>query len=115
MTEQQHVGITQQLLDTLLDMGLDSQAHHSKLRSKAKAQTGFIATGEALVDLRKKLQARADERRGGRKHPGYVARRKFTLLGLDYVPGDPVSMDKVRPHTRMLLIKRRMIVAGGAD
>jgi hypothetical protein len=113
MTEQ--VGITVDLLDKLLDLGLGAETHHKTLQSRAKAYNGFVASGQELKNLRRLLGVRAEERNTRVEGPAYVAGRRFTLLGKDYVPGDQVDMEGVKPSLHKLLVQQRKIIVGGAD
>ena len=89
-------------LDQILGLGLDHTTHQSTLRKAAREVIGRKFVGDAYHSLVQALQCREAERRTA--STGYVATRKLTLLGEDYLPGDPVPMDRMKPNLRRLLI-----------
>ena len=96
-------------LDQILDLGLDHTTHQATLRKAAREVMGRKFVGDAYRELYKALERREAERQTART--GYVAVRRMTLLGQDYLPGDPVPMDRMRPNLRRLLITSRKIRA----
>lgn len=105
--------IAAEQLDQILDLGLDHNTHQSTLRKAARDVTGQKFVGDAYRVLCRALEERIAERKPT-PLGGYVAVRKLTLLGEEYLPGDPVPADRLKPNTRRLLVGRHMIQAGGA-
>jgi len=100
-------------LDQLLDRGLDHGTHQATLRKAARDVTGQKFTGESFAYLRQALEKRESER--SNTVGGYVAVRRLTLQGVDYLPGDPIATDGLKDNTKRLLVTRKMIRMGGAS
>ena len=98
---------TPEFLDKMLALGMGPTTHHSRLKKAAAELLGDKPTPDQTRAIREALR--------GRDAPvsNYTARRRFTLEGVRYLPGDPVDMDGMKPGLKKLLLNQRRVVRNG--
>ena len=104
MTEQQME--TPELLGALIAKGMGPTTHHSRLKKAVAEVVGFKPSPDDTRAIRQALAAHITP------PPLYRARRRFRLLGHNYMPGEPVDLDVLKPATRKLLLNQRRVVRG---
>lgn len=102
--------LTNETLDALLEMGLTPTTHHLRLKSVAADVLGRKPDKDETIALREAMAKRIKE-----SSSGHVARRKFRMMGEVFMPGDPVSLDNLKPQTRKLMITQRMVVPSNPE
>ena len=97
------------LLGKLREKGMTATTHHSTIKKVVREVCGRTPEKEEIRLLRDALSPK--ERVG--TGPQFVARRRLTIMGHKYMPGDVVPLDGLRNKTMAMLRSQRLVIPAG--